>query len=80
MEKLSKYIEQLGKEFRYRSDDIAQTLQMVSADTDIRIFIDANKSQNAFMMREEFQSYDNSKNENKIRQRSSNVTPKKPEQ
>ena len=44
----------MGKEFRYRSDDILQNLCMISSDTDIKIFIESNKSFNVFLHKEEF--------------------------
>ena len=44
MEKLARYIEQTGKDLNQRGDDIHQTIGMVSSDTDIRIFIDTNRS------------------------------------
>ncbi len=61
LEKLNRYIEQLGKEFKYRSDDIMQNLNMISSETDIAIFIDSNKSSNQFLVKEHFQPYDSQK-------------------
>jgi hypothetical protein len=61
LEKLNRYIEQLGKEFKYRSDDIMQNLNMISSETDITIFIDSNKSSNQFLIKEQFLPYDSQK-------------------
>jgi hypothetical protein len=44
LEKLARYIEEMGKEMRQRGDDIGSTLGMINSDTDIRIFIDTNRS------------------------------------
>jgi len=60
-EKMGRQLDQLGKELRGRSEEINQNLHTVSSDTDIKIFIDNNKSKNHFLLREEFQHYDNLK-------------------
>lgn len=44
LEKMSRYIDAMGKEFRQISDEISQTVSMVNSDTDIKIFIDSNRS------------------------------------
>lgn len=49
IEKWARYLEQMGKEMKQTGEEIAQTAQMVNSDTDIRIFIDSNKSMNGFI-------------------------------
>jgi hypothetical protein len=39
---------------RQRGDDIGSTLGMINSDTDIRIFIDTNRSQNQFIQKENY--------------------------
>jgi hypothetical protein len=46
LEKLARYQEQLGRDLIERSDEINQTVNVISSDTDLRIFIDSNKSHN----------------------------------
>jgi hypothetical protein len=45
-EKLSKVVDTTGKSFRDRSDEIADCAQMISNETDIRIFIEHHRSNN----------------------------------
>lgn len=44
-----------------KSEDISQSMQMISSDMDLKIFVDANKSQNSFLTKEEFQPYETAK-------------------
>lgn len=43
-----------GKEIRNRSDDITESADMISGDTDIRIFIEHNRSENNGLAKERF--------------------------
>lgn len=54
LEKLARYIDSLGKSFRNRSEEMNQTISMVSSDTDLKIFIDTNRSLNSFLSKEVF--------------------------
>jgi hypothetical protein len=58
LEKLSRYIESIGKEMRKSGEDIMTTVGMSSSDTDLRIFIDTNKSTVPFVQRESYQEYE----------------------
>jgi hypothetical protein len=55
---LARYLEQTGKDFKLNADEISQAVGMISSDTDIKIFIDAHKSTNAyFLQKEEFRDF-----------------------
>jgi hypothetical protein len=58
LEKFASVTDQFGKEIRNRSDDITESADMVSGDTDIRIFIEHNRSENNGLVKEKFQGYD----------------------
>ena len=53
----------MGKDLKQRGDDISISTGMISSDTDLKIFIDSNKSQNQFVQKEVFTSYETSKND-----------------
>ena len=44
----------MGKDVRTRSEEISQTVSMISSETDIRIFVETNKSLNQFLVKEIF--------------------------
>lgn len=46
LEKFGRSLDSIGKELRERGEDICQAVGAVSSLTDLRIFIDTNKSQN----------------------------------
>ena len=46
--------DQFGKEIRNRSDDITESADMISGDTDIKIFIEHNRSENNGLFKEKF--------------------------
>lgn len=58
LEKLARYVEDMGKDLRQRGDDIGATLGMVNGETDVKIFIDSNRSQNHFLQKEAFQEFE----------------------
>jgi hypothetical protein len=58
LEKFARYIDQTGKDLRLNADEISQTVQIISSDTDIRIFVDTHKSMNQFPLKEDFQPYE----------------------
>eukprot|EP00347_Sterkiella_histriomuscorum_P016146 403354306 len=77
MEKFARYLEQMGKDMRSRGEDICQTIGMVSSETDLRIFIDTNKSQNQFIQRvpyDEFEQESSSKYKTKYARESKEIT------
>ena len=51
----------MGKDVRTRSEEISQTVSMISSETDIRIFVETNKSLNQFLVKEIFQDYNTQK-------------------
>ncbi len=58
LEKLARYVEQTGKDFRLNSDEMCQAVAMISSDTDCKIFIDAHKSTNQyFLQKEDFRDF-----------------------
>ena len=58
LEKHARYVEQMGKTFKIRGEEMNQTINMISSDTDLKIFIDTNKSLNSFLSKEVFQPYE----------------------
>jgi hypothetical protein len=54
LEKLARYVDQTGKDLRLNADEVAQTVAMISCDTDLKIFVDTHKSINHFLAKEEF--------------------------
>jgi len=54
LEKFAQVTDLFGKEIRNRSDDITESADMVSGDTDIRIFIEHNRSENNGLVKEKF--------------------------
>ena len=54
LEKFAQVTDLFGKEIRNRSDDITESADMVSGDTDIRIFIKHNRSENYGLVKEKF--------------------------
>lgn len=52
LEKFSSIIDVMGKEMRDRADCISESADMVSPDTDIKIFIEHHRSENNFLVKE----------------------------
>ena len=47
-------MEQLGKTLKTRGEEMNQTIAMINGETDLKIFIDTNKSLNQFLSKEVF--------------------------
>ena len=58
LERFGKYMELLGIGIKASSDDMVQTISMVSPETDMKIFVDKNRSHNPFLQKEEFHLFE----------------------
>jgi hypothetical protein len=54
MERLAKNIESMGSNFKQRGEEILQAIGQISPETDVKIFIESNRSANPFLQKEEF--------------------------
>lgn len=59
---------------RKSGDDMMTTIGMISSDTDIKIFIDTNKSLNPFVTKEVYQEFESSTKSKKNYRQSSDLT------
>jgi hypothetical protein len=57
LEKFAHILDQTGKGIRDRSDEIADCAQMISNETDIRIFIEHHRSNNQYYQKIKFEPY-----------------------
>lgn len=54
IDKFSTIFDGLGKEIRDRSDRISDSAEIVSSSTDIKLFIEHNRSNDNFLVKERF--------------------------
>lgn len=54
MERFAKSLHQIGENFKVRGEEMSQAISMISIETDIKIFIEGNRSQNPVIQKEEF--------------------------
>ena len=58
LEKFANILDAFGKNIRDKSDEITDCAQMVSNETDIKIFIEHHRSDNPMYKKEKFQGYE----------------------
>jgi hypothetical protein len=53
-----KHLTSLGKELIDKSKEISNSITMINSDTDLKIFIDENRTNNCFVKKIEFKAYE----------------------
>jgi hypothetical protein len=61
LEKFTKHFSTLGKNIVEKAVDIQSSVSMINSETDLKIFIDENKTNNDFVTKVDYKPYEFSK-------------------